>query len=69
MRPGSAEQLAGGSPVRMPGVARPAEAPAPEHARNLAASVQSSWQRSREADGRPETDLAVPDLAPDSEEK
>jgi len=26
---------------------RPAEAPAPEHARNLAASLQSSWQRSR----------------------
>jgi signal transduction histidine kinase len=69
MRPGSAEQLASGSPVRMPGVARPAEAPAPERARNLAASVQSSWQRSREADDTPETDLAVPDLAPDSEEK
>jgi signal transduction histidine kinase len=69
MRPGSAEQLASGNPVRMPGTARPAEAPAPERARNLAASVQSSWQRSREADDIPETDLAVPDLAPDSEEK
>jgi hypothetical protein len=69
MRPGSAEQLASGDPVRMPGTARPAEAPAPERARNLAASVQSSWQRSREADDIPETDLAVPDLAPDSEEK
>jgi len=73
MRPGSAEQLASGDPVRMPGAARPAEAPAPERARNLAASVQSSWQRSREADDRADdraqTDLAVPDLAPDSEEK
>ena len=73
MRPGSAEQLASGDPVRMPGAARPAEAPAPERARNLAASVQSSWQRSREADDRADdraqTDLAVPHLAPDSEEK
>jgi signal transduction histidine kinase len=69
MRPGSAEQLASGSPVRMPGTARPAEAPAPERARNLAASVQSSWQRSREIDEIPETELAVPDLAPDSEEE
>ena len=69
MRPGSAEQLASGNPVRMPGTSRPAEAPVPERARNLAASVQNSWQRSREADDTPETDLAVPDLAPDSEEK
>jgi hypothetical protein len=69
MRPGSAEQLASGTPVRMPGAARPAEAPAPERARNLAASVQSSWQRSREADDMAETDLGVPDGAPDSEEK
>src|SRR5262249_51564918 len=69
MRPGSAEQLASGAQVRMPGHARPADAPAPERARNLAASVQSSWRRSREADDIPETDLAVPDVAPDSEEK
>jgi signal transduction histidine kinase len=69
MRPGSAEQLASGDPVRMPGSARPAEAPTPERARNLAASVQSSWQRSREVDDIAETDLAVPDVAPDSEEK
>ena len=69
MRPGSAEQLASGGPVRMPGTARPAEAPVPERARNLAASVQSSWQRSREVEDIPETDLAVPDPAPDNEEK
>jgi signal transduction histidine kinase len=69
MRPGSAEQLASGTPVRMPGAMRPAEAPAPERARNLAASVQSSWQRSREVDDIAETDLGVPDGAPDSEEK
>jgi hypothetical protein len=53
----------------MPGAAQPAEAPVPERARNLAASVQSSWQRSREVDDMAQTDLAVPDLAPDSEEK
>ncbi|HEX6487680.1 MAG TPA: hypothetical protein VF137_02245, partial [Candidatus Dormibacteraeota bacterium] len=28
----------------------PPEAPAPEHARSLFSSLQSSWQRSREAD-------------------
>jgi signal transduction histidine kinase len=69
MRPGSSEQMASGNPIRMPGIARPAEAPAPERARNLAASVQSSWQRSREVDDITQTDLAVPGLAPDSEEK
>jgi signal transduction histidine kinase len=73
-RPGSPEQLASGTPVRMPGSPRPAEAPAPERARNLAASVQSSWQRSREADMRdmPGTDPVAPggtpDGAPDSKE-
>jgi signal transduction histidine kinase len=70
VRPGSPEQLANGAPVRMPGAARPAEAPAPERARNLAASLQSSWQRSREADhDTPDTDLGAPGWAPDSEEK
>jgi signal transduction histidine kinase len=69
LRPGSPEQLASGSPVRMPGAARPAEAPTPEHARNLAASLQSSWQRSRETDDDlPDTDLGAPSGAPDSEE-
>jgi signal transduction histidine kinase len=69
VRPGSPEQLATGSPVRMPGAARPAEAPTPEHARNLAASLQSSWQRSRETDDDlPDTDLGAPSGAPDSEE-
>jgi len=69
MRPGSPEQLAAGTPVRMPGAARPAEAPAPEHARNLAASLQSSWLRSREADDdMPDTDLGAPATAPNSEE-
>jgi signal transduction histidine kinase len=69
VRPGSPEQLATGTPVRMPGAARPAEAPAPEHARNLAASLQSSWLRSREADDEmPDTDLGAPAEAPDSEE-
>jgi hypothetical protein len=53
----------------MPGTARPAEAPAPERARNLAASLQSSWQRSREADDKPRNDAGVPDVAPDSKEK
>ncbi len=70
VRPGSPEQLANGAPVRMPGAARPAEAPAPERARNLAASLQSSWQRSREADRDiPDTDPGAPGWAPDSEEK
>jgi signal transduction histidine kinase len=70
VRPGSPEQLAIGTPVRMPGAVRPAEAPAPERARNLAASLQSSWQRSREADhDTPDTDLGTPGGAPDSEEK
>jgi signal transduction histidine kinase len=70
VRPGSPEQLANGTPVRMPGAARPAEAPAPERARNLAASLQSSWQRSREADhDTPDTDLGAPGWAPNSEEK
>jgi signal transduction histidine kinase len=68
VRPGSPEQLSSGAPVRMPGAARPAEAPAPERARNLAASLQSSWQRSREED-RQNTDLGAPAEAPDSEEK
>jgi signal transduction histidine kinase len=68
VRPGSPEQLASGAPVRMPGAVRPAEAPAPERARNLAASLQSSWQRSREED-QPNTDLGAPTEAPDSEEK
>jgi signal transduction histidine kinase len=68
VRPGSPEQLASGTPVRMPGAARPAEAPVPERARNLAASLQSSWRRSREED-TPETDLGAPTQAPDSEEK
>jgi signal transduction histidine kinase len=68
VRPGSPEQLASGTPVRMPGAATPAEAPAPERARNLAASLQSSWQRSREED-QPNTDLGAPTEAPDSEEK
>jgi signal transduction histidine kinase len=70
VRPGSPEQLANGTPVRMPGAARPAEAPAPERARNLAASLQSSWQRTREADhDTPDTDLGAPGWEPDSEEK
>jgi signal transduction histidine kinase len=69
MRPGSAEQLASGQAVRMPGTSRPAEAPAPERARNLAASLQSSWQRSREADDKPRNDPGAPGAAPDSEEK
>jgi len=68
VRPGSPEELATGAPVRMPGAAKPAEAPAPEQARNLAASLQSSWQRSREED-QPNTDLGAPTEAPDSEEK
>jgi signal transduction histidine kinase len=69
VRPGSPEQLANGTPVRMPGAARPAEAPAPERARNLAASLQSSWQRSRDADDDiPSTDLGAPGRTPDSEE-
>ena len=74
VRPGSPEQLASGTPVRMPGSPRPAEAPAPERARNLAASLQSSWQRSREADmtDTPGTDPVAPggtpDGAPDSKE-
>ncbi|HUN32486.1 MAG TPA: ATP-binding protein [Trebonia sp.] len=68
VRPGSPEQVASGAPVRMPGTAAPAEAPAPERARNLAASLQSSWQRSREED-KPNTDLGAPTEAPDSEEK
>jgi signal transduction histidine kinase len=68
VRPGSPEELQAGTPVRMPGAARPAEAPVPERARNLAASLQSSWQRSREED-TPNTDLGAPTEAPDSEEK
>jgi len=48
-----------GLPVRQ----LPPESPAPEHARTLAASLQNSWQRSREAD-----QTANPDNAPDSEE-
>jgi signal transduction histidine kinase len=68
VRPGSPEQLASGTPVRMPGAVRPAEAPVPEHARNLAASLQTSWQRTREED-TPNTDLGAPTEAPDSEEK
>jgi signal transduction histidine kinase len=68
VRPGSPEQEGSGTPVRMPGAVRPAEAPAPERARNLAASLQSSWQRSREED-KLNTDLGAPTQAPDSEEK
>jgi len=52
----------------MPGK-QPAEAPAPDRARSLAASLQSSWRRSREADDDdPGHDLAAPDQTPDSEE-
>jgi signal transduction histidine kinase len=57
----------------------PVEAPAPEAARTLAASLQSSWQRSRQpgdptddstASGRPvtEQDAMAPESAPESEE-
>jgi signal transduction histidine kinase len=68
VRPGSPAQLATDTPVHMPGTARPAEAPAPERARNLAAALQSSWLRSREAS----SDISVTELevpgAPDTEE-
>ena len=64
VRPGGSGQLRGGgaqattatSATGAPGAPGaptphvPPEAPAPEHARNLVSSLQSSWQRSREAD-------------------
>ncbi|MGD0553661.1 MAG: sensor histidine kinase [Streptosporangiaceae bacterium] len=45
--PASDGDSAGGALPTRQGRSHPAEAPAPEHARNLAASLQSSWQRSR----------------------
>jgi hypothetical protein len=37
----------------------PPEGPAPEEARSLAASLQNSWQRSREGDEPPDSETAV----------
>jgi signal transduction histidine kinase len=69
--PNSAARLDGPAPRKAP-----VEAPAPEDARSLAASLQNSWHRSRRPDDsaaseRPATrqDAVAPDSAPDSSEE
>jgi signal transduction histidine kinase len=67
VRPGNSPQVHGTADPGAQPAARtrgpagghvPPEAPAPEHARNLVSSLQDSWQRSREADAVPDTELA-----------
>ena len=64
VRPGS---QSGGERDAQPGTDTPAarptpvESPAPDAARSLAASLQSSWQRSRQADDRPDPGSAAGD--------
>jgi signal transduction histidine kinase len=74
VRPGISPQLRGPADSADPGAAGegpaartrgpaaghvPPEAPAPEHARNLVSSLQSSWQRSREDDAVGDTESAA----------
>jgi signal transduction histidine kinase len=79
VRPGSGPADDPESATRLDGPAprsAPADAPAPEDARSLAASLQSSWHRSRQpndlaASERPATrqDALASDSAPDSSEE
>jgi signal transduction histidine kinase len=63
VRPGSSSQVRGDAQARAQGSLvphAPPEAPAPEHARDLVSSLQSSWLRSRETDTeRPATAPSV----------
>jgi hypothetical protein len=85
VRPGrqAREEQAAGPGAAAPAVRQapgPVDSPAPDAARNLAASLQSSWRRSRQADDLPDSGTTAegrlparrraqrPDSAPDSED-
>jgi signal transduction histidine kinase len=63
VRPGSSQpqdEHAGGTDAVAPAVRQaPVDSPAPDAARSLAASLQSSWRRSRQADDRPDSGLTA----------
>jgi len=62
-RNGLPRRLRPDSPQAQHTAAQPAAGPAPEEARSLAASLQNSWLRSRQADDTPDAD------SPDGEEE